>query len=62
MTTQVEIFMFDHDETCFNLKWNLFHEFWMKNMNAIESWLVGLMESLMKEKISSLKEMHYELR
>ena len=56
MNTQVEIFMLDHEETCFDQKLNIFHEFWMKNVNAIHSWLVGLMESSMNEKFSSLKK------
>ena len=41
-------------KTCFNRKWNILHDFWMKNVNAIQSWLVGLMESSMNEKFSSL--------
>ena len=35
MNVQVEIFMLNHEETCFDRKWNIFHEFWIKNVNSI---------------------------
>ena len=32
-----------------NPKWSHFHEFWMINENASQSWFVDLMKSLMKK-------------
>ena len=34
----------------------------MKNANAIQSWLVGLIKSSINEKYSSLEEVWFELR
>ena len=62
MNAQVEIFMLDHEETCFDIKLNIFHDFRMKNVNAFQTWLVGLMESSMNEKFSSWKEACFESR
>ena len=62
MIAQVKFFMLDHEETCFNRIWNHFHEFWMKNVNAIQSRLVGLMESSMNENVLKLQEMYFKSR
>ena len=51
MNVQIEFYMLNHEETCFSQKLNHFHEFWMKNVNAIHSWLVSVMESSMNEKL-----------
>ena len=59
---QAKIFMWDHEETCFYQKNDLFHEFWMKMYEcSLESvsWSHG---SLMNEKFQSLERICFEMR
>ena len=44
----------------FQFKMKSLHEFWMKNLNAFQNSLVGLMKSLMKEKFDEGKVFKFE--
>ena len=55
MNEQVEIFMSNHEEICFNPKWMHFHEFWMMSEMQVMVGFVDVMECLMKKSWSWMR-------
>ena len=62
MNPQVEIFMQDHEETCFDQKKYVFHEFWMKKCECNPELVDRSHGKFDEGKVFKLEEVYFELR